>query len=559
MVASAAVLVRPRPWSRLMGLSSVFAKTLRDHRRGALIVGGVAGLFMLGTSAPFGTAPEFATIELRRQFTNGILTLPLALRGLLGDPIDIEHLGGFLSWRIGNTLPAVFGLWSVIALSGTLAGEAGRGSLDLLVSTPHSRRSIALQKLLGHVAALAVAMTVFSLITWVAGQRFATIPGDEISLGAAFGQGALFGLLMLGPGSVAFAAAPFVGRTRAMAFGLLALFGSTLINGYSSLSPLIASLRPLSFDAWTAGHRPLAGVTDWPSMGLLALATLGFLAIGVVGFVRRDIGDATGLRWLRPPSLPAGIGGPLRRQLADRTPEALAWGVGIGLYAALVVASARAFAETLSSIPQIVALVSRIYPDIDFSQPSGILQLTFYGFASLMMSLAGATFLAGWSSDESRGRLAVVMSAPISRVRWLLASGLGVFAAVGVATLTLGALVGLAVMTQDGELEGPLLGTAMLGLASAAFVGIGLAVGGVVRASLAAGAAGFVAIGTFLLDTLGAALELPDPVLQLSLLKHLGQPMAGVYDPVGIVAALVMAIGGLLIGAWGLQRRDLDR
>jgi hypothetical protein len=35
--------------------------------------------------------------------------------------------------------------------------------------------------------------------------------------------------------------------------------------------------------------------------------------------------------------------------------------------------------------------------------------------------------------------------------------------------------------------------------------------------------------------------------------------MAGVLDPVGIAAAGVLAVGGLLIGAAGLQRRDLDR
>jgi hypothetical protein len=35
--------------------------------------------------------------------------------------------------------------------------------------------------------------------------------------------------------------------------------------------------------------------------------------------------------------------------------------------------------------------------------------------------------------------------------------------------------------------------------------------------------------------------------------------MAGAFEPVGIVAAAVFAIGGLLVGAWGLRRRDLDR
>lgn len=126
-------------------------------------------------------------------------------------------------------------------------------------------------------------------------------------------------------------------------------------------------------------------------------------------------------------------------------------------------------------------------------------------------------------------------------------------------TLVLAAMVGLAVQTQEAELTGPVVGTAILGLASMAFAGIGLAVGGLVRASLAAPAAALAAIATFLLDTLGAALKLPDPILQLSLFKHLGQPMAGKYDAVGIAAAVVLAFGGLALGAWGLQRRDLDR
>jgi hypothetical protein len=32
--------------------------------------------------------------------------------------------------------------------------------------------------------------------------------------------------------------------------------------------------------------------------------------------------------------------------------------------------------------------------------------------------------------------------------------------------------------------------------------------------------------------------------------------MVGVWDPVGIVAALLLAIGGVLIGGWGFNWRD---
>lgn len=303
----------------------------------------------------------------------------------------------------------------------------------------------------------------------------------------------------------------------------------------------------------------MAGVSDWLSVLVLALVCTAFFAIGVVGFVRRDLGSANALSWLRLPSLPAGIRDPFRRQLADRTAAALAWGAGIGLYAGLIIISAKAFAESIGSIPSIVALIQRVYPDIDFSQPSGILQLAFFGFAVLMTALAAANFVAGWASDEGVGRLAVVMAAPISRARWMFLSGLGVMAAIAIMTIVLTVLVGATVLSQGGEIADPVGGSLILGLVAAAFAGIGLAVGGVVRASLAAPVAAIGAIATFVLDVLGPALKLPDPILQLSLIRHMGQPMAGVFDPVGIVAAVVLAAGGLLVGAWGLQRRDLDR
>jgi ABC-2 type transport system permease protein len=132
-------------------------------------------------------------------------------------------------------------------------------------------------------------------------------------------------------------------------------------------------------------------------------------------------------------------------------------------------------------------------------------------------------------------------------------------AAIGLFALILGAFVAVAVASQGGDVVAPVVGAGILGLAAAAFTGIGFAAGGLVRSSLAAPVTAFVVIASFLIDTLGAALDLPDPVLQLSLYAHLGQPMAGKYDAVGIVAAAVLAVGGLLVGAWGLRRRDLGR
>jgi putative exporter of polyketide antibiotics len=66
-----------------------------------------------------------------------------------------------------------------------------------------------------------------------------------------------------------------------------------------------------------------------------------------------------------------------------------------------------------------------------------------------------------------------------------------------------------------------------------------------------------VTIITWGVGILGPAFGLPDVVRELALTTHYGQPMLGIWDPVGIVASLVLTVGGVAIGAWGFQRRDL--
>ncbi len=38
----------------------------------------------------------------------------------------------------------------------------------------------------------------------------------------------------------------------------------------------------------------------------------------------------------------------------------------------------------------------------------------------------------------------------------------------------------------------------------------------------------------------------------------LGQPIVGAWDPVGIVACLVIASGGVVLEAWRMAHRDVD-
>jgi hypothetical protein len=79
----------------------------------------------------------------------------------------------------------------------------------------------------------------------------------------------------------------------------------------------------------------------------------------------------------------------------------------------------------------------------------------------------------------------------------------------------------------------------------------------VVGTGAAGPAVALLTVITWFDGIIAPALGLPTIVRDLALTTHYGQPMLGVWDPVGIVASIVLAVGGVAVGAWGFGRRDL--
>ena len=104
-----------------------------------------------------------------------------------------------------------------------------------------------------------------------------------------------------------------------------------------------------------------------------------------------------------------------------------------------------------------------------------------------------------------------------------------------------------------------MLGSAALGIYASAIVGLGVAIGGLWRTSIAGEIAALVVVATYLIDLLAPPLRLPDWFHQLALTAHMGQPMVGQWDATGVVACVVIAVGGILLGAWSMSRRDVAR
>jgi ABC-2 type transport system permease protein len=547
---------RPPARTRLYGLGGVFGKTLRDSRWGILGTVAFVGLTLLGGGAAMANA--YDTPAARAEVARYAAEMPAAMRGMYGDPIAVGTVGGFLSWHYSGLFALATGLWSILALSFTLAAEVRRGSLELVLTSPIARRRVVVEKVAAHLAAMAVAMALVALVAWLTGIVWARFAEDAIAPWAAVAFALKMGLMALMAGSVAFAIAPLVGHRAAAGLGGALMLGTYVISGWASAVLPFRSVAGLTWFSWNRGHLPLAGVYDWPSQ-LAMVAAIGILlAIGMEGFVRRDVVAARGLPMPAMPSPLLGLRSALARAFGEQLPMALAWGLGLAAYGFVVAAASRSFAETIRGAGEMVEFFGSFFPGIDLTSPGGFLQLAFAEFGFILIGLAAATFVAGWASDETGGRLEMLLSTPLSRARSAIAGGLAACLAVALAAGILAVAIAAGVAIAGGEVMVPAGGSIVLAVYGAAMAGVGLAVGGVWRPSLAAPAVALVVIATFFADVLVPAFKLPDWVHDLALSAHLGKPMIGIWDWPGMAACLLLAAGGLALGAWGIHRRDIN-
>jgi len=553
---TAGAITRPSLRSRLWGLGSVYGKTIRDSRRAIILAAGLIGLIFIGVTGAI--SQQFSTPESRAEMEALIRAVPPILQGLAGPVVNVGTLGGYLQYKYGTFFPVLLSFWSILALSGTLAAEASRGSLEFVASAGLSRRRIAFEKLGGHLTGLAIVFVVTFVSIAIAGASFAVLPGDEISLTQAFGYAIWMVLMALAAGSVAFALGPFLGRGTAAGISGFITIAGFVVAGYSAPVPELAPLANLTWYGWTYNHLPLAGQFDWPSVVFLAIFVVVVLAIGLFAFGRRDIGVTSTVPTPSTPRSLVGLSGPFTRAIGHNLNASIAWGLGIGIFGLLFAGASGSFVEQLQSSTDFMNLLNTAFPNVDFASVGGFLELLFIELGIVLVGLAAVTLVAGWASDETSGRLEVLLSAPLSRVRWATSGAGGVL--VDMVLLVAITAVGIGIggaTAQAGDVLIPFVGTFVLFFYGAALIGIGLAVGGLFGTRLAAPITAVVVFLTWIVQLLGPLLKLPDFVQQLALTNHIGQPMVGVWDWGGMIALSVIAVAGIALGAWGLKRRDL--
>jgi ABC-2 type transport system permease protein len=553
----AAPAFAPIPFRRrIYGFGSIFGKTIRDSRLAFIIAAGLLGGMSLVMGAAIATV--FPTEQARLAVDELFGSIPASLNRLFANTellgSQVGTLGGYVTYKYGVIFALGGALWSIMALSSTLAAEARRGSLDFVASAPFGKRRIALEKLSAHLLLLWLAMGIMAVALTFSSSAFGNAAlGDTIGLDRSLGFAAWIGAMAMFFGGLAFMLSPLVGRAGAAGIAGVAFVAAMLINGFN-----VTALFFLSPFAWTFNHIPLVGIYDWAPVALTGVIGVAFMAVGIELFQRRDLGVTVGMSLPALPAAVLGVRGPTARAFGEQLPRALAWGIGLGLLGLLFASFAGILSEQVGFISGIQTTFAALFPGVDMGTVGGWMQL-YAEILYIAAGFAGATLVSKWASDENDGRLESILSAPMTRTRWVITGGIA--ALVGTALMSVLFAAGIAIGSATTNLSAgqAIVGTTALGLFAAAVVGVGFAAGGLWRSSIAAEIAALFVVVTYLIGLVGPALNLPDWFNNLALTSHYGQPMTGNWDMTGVIASLVIAVGGILIGAWGVTRRDVSK
>lgn len=214
---------------------------------------------------------------------------PSALKAFIafGGTVDYGTAVGYLSSELYATmLPILLLVAAIGAGARALAGEEERGTLDLLLANPVSRRRVAAERL----AAVAAELAALAAVVWAAlavGVTAASMDVGLLRLAAATTSALLLALAF---GSVAFLLGAATGRrARAAAVaGALAVL-AYVVNALSSLVGFLGPARWASpFFHYAAGDPLRHGLSPLHALVLLGIA-LAAGALAVPAFERRDL------------------------------------------------------------------------------------------------------------------------------------------------------------------------------------------------------------------------------------------------------------------------------
>ena len=259
--------------------------TWRSHRLRVALIAlalGVWGFLMPVIYATFG-------VQMEALLHSGII--PEAFLRLLGaDPFSLTG-----AVALGSVHPVALGLQLIYPVgfaAVAIAGERQRGTLEVILSRPLSRRSV--------FATLLLVIAAFAALT-TAGQLAGTLlgataygVGGQLDLGLLMFLGLNTIVLLVALAAVSLAASAVHDRASTpVAIGLVVVIGGYVLEVLGTLWPDAEFLQPLSPFHYLRPLEVLAGRGEGSDIVVLVALGIAAAAFGLWRFPRRDLAAPT--------------------------------------------------------------------------------------------------------------------------------------------------------------------------------------------------------------------------------------------------------------------------
>jgi ABC-2 type transport system permease protein len=266
-----------------VSVAALLGHLWRRHRLALLLLAAGNGFFAWAITR---VVPDASRAGLIRQLVD---MAPEPVRVFLGEEL-VANLSarGFLGFGYVHPFPLILlSVWAVRVAAGALAGEVGRGTMDLIGSRPVARSA--------QVAAAAVAIVAGLAAIAAAGWAGTAVglrlrPLEGVTAAEFLPVAAMSALLFASGGGVALLVSAISrdgGAAVSWCAGLLA--GSYVLDYLARVWAAIAFLRPLSLFRYYEPQRILRDGVAGADVAVLAAVGAAALTLAFAVFARRDL------------------------------------------------------------------------------------------------------------------------------------------------------------------------------------------------------------------------------------------------------------------------------
>jgi len=536
---------------------SLFLLALRSHRTGAIVMAAISGLAGLLNGVGFiqlaGTSPAE-----RHAFAAQMEVLGRQLSYLLPAPIQLDTVGGYLTWRSFSTVAFVYAIWALLAGTGAARGDEERGLTESWLAAGISRLRLLLTRSAGFALACAVSILAGTLVTYAG----TALVGEPLDMSAVLLEVVLtFALALVGFGIGVAVSQLVITRRSASSLGAVVLVGTYVLNSLARSGVDVGALAAVSpfylFDRST----PLVtgGTFNVAATAALVSVAAILVALAAIAFVRRDVGGAlVALRAERTQPTQRPSRDPLLRlpvlAAVDQQRWWIAgWAVGISALAYLLTSLARTIVDSMNAIPSMRVYMERL----GVNAYSDFIGAIWFGTALLIIAILVVVQVAGWAADDADGRLESMLAAGASRTRVVLERIASLLVQVGIVAGVSSLVVALAASSFGIAVprDRLALATVLMLPAAFAFAAVGHVLVGW-RPRVAVFLLGAVAVYSYFVQQFAPIFEAPAWLTNTSFFALYGTPMTK-DNWGGIATLLAIGVAATVAARVSMRRRDV--